>query len=123
MKGKTEAMMEYGAKVKEPIASEIAIIGSNKLLQEIRAGNVTTVTGLITKDPIDHEKYVVPVTKVHLAAARNVKGADISFTPENQMVGLLEKVYKENNEKLAKDSVQSLSPELRALATQTYIDR
>lgn len=65
---------------------------------------------------------------MHLAAARGIKGASIAGSAANQMVGLLERVYLErvynnNNEKLAKDSVQSLSPELRALATQTHIDR
>lgn len=116
--------MEHGAEAKEPIASEIAIIGSNKLLHAIKDRNVQLIKELVTKDPEHPNRYIVPVEKIHLTAARAIQEEiHEPFTTPNSILKLLEKVYQENKqEELAKGSVQRLSPALQELAKQPYVD-
>lgn len=97
MKGEYTAIMEHGSQVTDPVLkAKIAQEMSDKLLRAIRTTTTAQIKEMVEKYPEDSDKYVVPVTKVHLTAARGVPGADEPGTTANSVLGLLERVYNEN---------------------------
>jgi hypothetical protein len=94
---------------------------SNKLLKEINSGNLTGVRSLVTKDPQNPDKYIVPVTKPCLASARYVrdgKNPEAANTA-NEIVSVLETAYLANKkEKLLSGAIQKQTPD-RVFSTQS----
>jgi hypothetical protein len=113
MKDLKEAIMKYRPKAENPdIVAEVALTLSNKLLDSIRYGNVAMIKELVTKDPENPNKYIVPVEKIHLTAARAVTENDVPFKTANSILKLLESEYRENKmAKLVLDSRQKINPE------------